>query len=104
MVSEKSRWDLQQQDISLYMGRSYDFIIDLLNRFEGAEPYTLDPSGARALRAAKRVRRAALRRGGDETHIAEEARAHFGMPRSTLAYARQLDQPLYPPPARDTSS
>ncbi len=104
MVSEKSRWDLQQEDIALYMARSYDFIIDLFNRFEDAEPYTLDPSGAHALRAAKRVRRAALRRGGDDMHIAEEARTHFGMPRSTLAYARQLDQPLFPPPARDTSN
>lgn len=104
MVSEKSRWDLQEQDVSSYMVRSYDYIIDFLNRFEHAEPYSLDPAGTRALRAAKRVRRATLRRGGDETEIAREALTHFGLPRSELGYAKQLEEPLYPPPARDTSS
>jgi len=104
MVSEKSRWDLQEQDVSSYMVRSYDFIIDLLNRFEHAEPYSLDPAGTRALRAAKRVRRATLRRGGDDDEIAKEATAHFGLPGSHLDYAKQLPEPLYPPPARDTSS
>jgi hypothetical protein len=29
LVSEKSRWDLAPHDVSLYMVRSYDFIIDL---------------------------------------------------------------------------
>jgi hypothetical protein len=104
MVSEKSRWDLQEQDVTSYMVRSYDFIIDLLNRFEHAEPYSFDPAGTRALRAAKRVRRATLRRGGDDDEIAREATTHFGMPSSQLDYAKQLPEPLYPPPARDTSS
>ena len=104
MVSEKSRWDLREQDVSAYMMRSYDYIMDLFNRFESAEPYSLDPAGTRALRAAKRVRRATLRRGGDDQEIAREATTHFGLPRSELSYARKLEEPLYPPPARDTSS
>jgi hypothetical protein len=104
IVSEKSRWDLQEQDVSSYMARSYDYIIDLLNRFEHAEPYALDPAGTRALRAAKRVRRAILRRGGDDTEIAKEADTHFGLRGSELSYATQLEEPLYPPPARDSSS
>jgi Zinc dependent phospholipase C len=104
LVSEKSRWDLQQADVSSYMARSYDFIIDLLNRFDAAEPYALDPAGTTALRAAKKVRRATLRRGGDDEEIADQARSHFGMPRSTLGYSERLAEPLYPPPARDTSS
>jgi hypothetical protein len=104
LVSEKSRWDLQQTDVASYMARSYDFIIDLLNRFDAAEPYALDPAGTTALRAAKKVRRATLRRGGDDEEIADQARSHFGMPRSTLGYSERLAEPLYPPPARDTSS
>jgi Zinc dependent phospholipase C len=104
MVSEKSRWDLQEQDVSSYMMRSYDYIMDLLNRFEFAEPYALDPAGMRALRAAKRVRRATLRRGGDDVEIARQAATHFGLPMSELSYAKQLEEPLYPPLARDTSS
>jgi hypothetical protein len=97
LVSEKSRWDLQPADVSLYMARSYDFIIDLLNRFDSAEPYKLDPAGTRALREAKRVRRAALRRGGDDEEIASVANTHFGMPESRLSFAQRLAEPLYPP-------
>lgn len=103
LVSEKSRWDLQLEDVSLYMARSYDFIIDLLNRFDSAEPYALDPAGTRALREAKRVRRAAIRRGGDDEEIATVAQTHFGMPDSKLSYALRLAEPLYPP-ARDTNN
>jgi hypothetical protein len=103
LVSEKSRWDLQLEDVSLYMARSYDFIIDLLNRFDSAEPYALDPAGTRALREAKRVRRAAIRRGGDDQEIATVAQTHFGMPESGLSFAQSLAEPLYPP-ARDTNN
>jgi hypothetical protein len=104
LVSEKSRWDLQEEDVSLYMARSYDYIVDLFNRFDSAEPYALDPSGTRALREAKRVRRATIRRGGDDSQIEAEAMSHFGMPQSKLSYAQRLAEPLYPPSARDTSN
>ena len=103
MVSEKSRWDLAQNDVGAYMERSYDFIIDLFNRFDTAEPYSLDPSGEHALREAKRVRRAALREGDDDS-VAANAREVFGMPKTVLDYSSKLGEPLYPPPARDTSN
>ncbi len=103
LVSEKSRWDLQQKDVALYMSRSYDYIIDLLNRFDAAEPFALDPAGTRALREAKRVRRAAIRRGGDDDEIANVAQTHFGMPLSKLEYAGRLVEPLYAP-GRDTNN
>ncbi len=103
LVSEKSRWDLQARDVSSYMTRSYDFIIDLLNRFDAAEPFMLDPAGTRALREAKRVRRAAIRRGGTDMEIADVARMHFGMPESRLSFAQRLAEPLYLP-ARDTNN
>lgn len=103
MVSEKSRWDLEQGDVGAYMTRSFDYIVDMFNKFDSSEPWSLDPSGLRALREAKRVRRAALR-AGDETIIADRARAYFGMPVSRLTYARDLGEPVYPAPARDMSS
>jgi hypothetical protein len=103
MVSEKSRWDLPQRDVAAYMTRSYEYIIDLFNRFESAEPFALDPAGIRALRDAKRVRRAALR-AGDETMIGDRARTYFGMPASSLAYAARLGEPIYPAPARDINN
>jgi len=83
--------------------RSYEYIVDLMNRFDSAEAYRLDPAGLLALREAKRVRRAAMR-GRDQGLIAENARAHFGMPESRLDYSRKLGEPAYPPPARDMSS
>lgn len=103
MVSEKSRWDLRQDEVALYMTRSYDYIIDLFNRFDSSEPFALDPSGDQALREAKRVRRAALR-SGDESLIADKARASFGMPETRLTYASALGEPIYPAPTRDMSS
>jgi len=103
MVSEKSRWDLQEYDVSAYMMRSYDYIIDLFNRFDSAEPFTLDPAGTHALREAKRVRRAALRIG-DDAIVADKAKAYFGLPATTLNYAAGLSVPLYPAPARDANN
>ncbi len=103
MVSEKSRWDLAQNDVGAYMERSYDFIVDLFNRFDTAEPYSLDPSGEHALREAKRVRRAALRQG-DFDRVAANALEFFGMPKTVLDYASKLGEPLYPPPARDANN
>jgi hypothetical protein len=95
IVAENSRWDLPDEDVGSYMARSYDFIIDLLKRFDRSEPFSLDPSGDEPLRRAKRVRRAALRRG--RTHVEDEAVRHFGLPASTLPYAAALAAPLYPP-------
>ncbi len=95
IVAENSRWDLPDEDVGQYMARSYDFIIDLLKRFDRSEPFALDPSGDEPLRRAKRVRRAAMRRG--RIHVEDEAVRHFGLPVSTLPYAAALPAPLYPP-------
>jgi len=83
--------------------RSFDFIVDLLNRMDSSEPYALDPSGDKALGIAKRVRRTALRDGGPD-HVLQHADSHFGMPDSALAYARSLAEPLYLPGKRSASS
>jgi len=96
VVSEKSRWDLPEDDVAAYVTRSYDYVMDFLVRLETSEPYTLDPSGDEPLRLAKRIRRAALQSGGAE-EVREEAERHFGMPRSALGYAASLAEPLYAP-------
>jgi hypothetical protein len=101
LVEEKSRWDLTESEVSDYMARAFDYIVDLLGRMDRAETFKLDPAGTVALREAKKVRRAALRRGGEE-HVLEQAQHHFGMPRSGLVFARGLPEPLYPP--RDESN
>lgn len=97
LMSEQSRWDLVDIDVNGYLSRAFDFVIDVLSRLDHSEPQALDPSGARALRMAKRVRREALVVGGARETL-RAAGLHFGMPATTLEYARRLALPLYPPP------
>jgi Zinc dependent phospholipase C len=96
LMTEKSRWDLPDEDVAVYLARSFDFVIDFLRRFDGADPFRLDPAGTKHLRMAKRVRREALRTGGEDL-LRERAAEHFGLPASSLAYARQLPAALYLP-------
>ena len=96
LMTENSRWDLADADVGDYLARSYDFIIDLLRRMDRAEPFRLDPSGDEALRMAKQVRRKALREAGDH-RLHEAAEKHFGMPATSLRFARDLASPLYVP-------
>ncbi|MCC6928659.1 MAG: zinc dependent phospholipase C family protein [Gemmatimonadaceae bacterium] len=94
LASEHSRWDLPNDQVGIYLARSFDYVVDLLNRRDAAEPYAFDPSGDLRLRLAKRVRREALRLGGED-RLLEDADRHFGMPASTLAHAAALATPLF---------
>jgi hypothetical protein len=87
--AQNSRWELGHQTIQLYLHRSFNYIIDLFSRVERSEPYALDPSGEDQLRLAKRVRREALRGGGEDLVRVEAARL-FGLPVTPLRYEEQL--------------
>ena len=104
LMTEKSRWDLADRDVGLYLARSYDFIIDLLTRLDRSEAFSLDPSGDDALRFAKRVRRQSLREGG-EAYLLAAADKHFGMPETSLRFSSTLELPPYlAAPARSQSN
>lgn len=96
LMLENSRWDLSDEEVGVYLARSFDYVIDVLRRSARAEPVTLDPSGEGALRLAKRVRRETLRSGGPDA-LRREAGAHFSMPATTLSFAPRLEEPLYVP-------
>jgi len=98
LASEHSRWDLSNVRVGGYLERSFDYIIDLFHRMAEAEPYAFDPSGDLRLRLSKRVRREALRLGGED-RLLEEVERHFGMPNSSLQYAAHLAVPLFPEPS-----
>lgn len=98
ILLERSRWDLAENKVGGYLEHAYDFVIDLLVHLDHARPMQYDPSGDAQLRLAKRVRRAALRAGG-EAAVQSEAARHFGLPEASLGYSRQLELPLYPPAA-----
>jgi hypothetical protein len=96
LMTENSRWDLSDEEVGRHLSRAFDFVVDWLRRWEQSEPFKLDPSGDEALRMAKRVRRAALRTGGEE-RVHEEADRRFGLPPSSLTYAASLARPLFVP-------
>lgn len=102
LMTENSRWDLADAEVAVYIERSYDSIIDFLVHFDRSSPYQLDPSGDRALRMAKQVRKEALRAGGPE-RVLEEAERRFGLPAAPLGYALARGIPLYEP-SRDASN
>jgi hypothetical protein len=114
LMSERSRWDLSDVDVTSYLGRAFDYVIDVLTLLDRSEPQAQDPSGSRALRMAKRVRREALGirsvagagQPGDARAAQRAAQKHFGMPKTNLDHSRRLTIPLYPPPppARDASN
>jgi hypothetical protein len=93
IMLENSRWDLNDDDTSVYMARSFDYIVDLLTRIEESEPYRYDPAGRGQLRLSKRVRRWTLKRAS-EARIPYEAERYFGLPESGLLYASSLGDPL----------
>ncbi len=102
IMAENSRWGLSRPEVEVHLIRSFDYVMDLLDRLDRSESYQFDPSGDEALRLAKRLRRTSLRRGGDP-FVREEAERHFGLPSSPLLHATTLDVPLYPA-ARDDNS
>jgi Zinc dependent phospholipase C len=95
IMAENSRWGLTRPEVEIHLDRSFEYVMDLLERLDRSESYQFDPSGDEALRLAKRLRRASMRRGGDP-FVREEAERHFGLPASRLQHAAQLDIPLYP--------
>jgi hypothetical protein len=89
LVGEHSRFDLPDADVRRHLMRSFDYMVDFFQRWDRSDPAQLDPSGERALRTAKRLRRSELRRGGP-VRAALEADREFGLPESALTHAATL--------------
>src|SRR3954467_13935658 len=101
LMTENSRWDLDDAAGERYVNRSFDYILDFLRRIDASEPYKLDPSGDEQLQLAKRIRRSTIR-AGEKAELVTRAEAQFGMPSTALTFARDLG-PIYVP-ARSASS
>ena len=99
MAADASRWDLPERDVERHVAASFDFVMDLFNAGDGsgggtdAQAHRFDPSGARALAEAKRMRRLALTNGGreDPGRVVEVAEAHFGLRAPALGYWDRYD-------------
>ena len=94
-ASDRSRWLLDEQDVERHLRIAYDLTVDLLGAteqsLEQAKVRALDPNGAQALRAAKRLRRKELGVGtlGSPGRLLELAEERFGARALELGYWNQ---------------
>ena len=81
-ILTRSRWELTDETARAYMTRSFDYVVDYLNRRGEAIAASLDPIGERNLDLSKKVRRLALRDGAAERPelLAEMAEEFFPLP------------------------
>jgi len=95
LAAQNSRWDLPDAEVERHMAAAFDFVMDFLIAAEAARARRLDPSGAAALLAAKRMRRHALTTGGrtDATLVRDLAEEHFGVRDTGLGHWDRLDVP-----------
>jgi hypothetical protein len=96
LLLERSRWDLANDQVATHLTLSFDYVMDLLMRLDSSDPMKFDPAGHDRLRMAKRIRRTALRSGGEGT-LMEQALRHFVLPPLATPMASQLARPLFPP-------
>jgi len=89
---QSSRWELTPETIDEYLSRSFDFVVDYLNRGRESAPAALDPTGDFNLQLAKKVRKLALREGALNTPrlLQEMADDFFPIPNVELGYWREV--------------
>jgi hypothetical protein len=98
-----SRWDLTDATVHEYVVRSFDYVIDYLQRRGDAIPRALDPIGERNLDLSKKVRRMALRDGAAlrPELLAEMADEFFPLPDVPFGHLRSKGRNGgAPPPGR----
>ena len=94
-AEERSRWLLHNQDVERHLRIAYDLTVEMLGVADRdsseAKVRALDPNGAQALRAAKRLRRKELGLGslGSPTRLLELAEERFGTRALELGYWKE---------------
>jgi hypothetical protein len=86
-AGELSRWELTQRDLERHLAAAYDVTMETLAH-ETALARRLDPSGARPLRMAKRMRRTEMLRGAwrEPDRLLTLAETSFGLPQELPGY------------------
>jgi len=101
-VLANSRWTLSESAIDAYIVRSFDYIVDYLNRRGEGIAAALDPVGEENLGLAKRIRRMALKEGSRSPAVLEEvADDFFPMPEVPFGYWHRRGEHQYLPDEQD---
>ncbi|NNM06729.1 MAG: hypothetical protein HKO65_16665, partial [Gemmatimonadetes bacterium] len=87
-VLRSSRYDLPEARVQLYLGYSFDYIVEYLRSGHESRARGLDPIGALNLRIAKKLRRAGKAEGGsqDPRILDELADRFFPLPTGPLLF------------------
>lgn len=91
-VLENSRWTLSNDEISAYVVRSFDYVVDYLRNRGDAVAAALDPIGDANLLLSKKVRRMAMREGTwrrDPSSLRTLADDFFPLPDVRFGYWEQ---------------
>jgi hypothetical protein len=91
VAREYSRWTLTDQDVERHLGLAFDYMVELLGG-SSVRAHQLDPSGERALKTAKQLRRRVLRTSGrrNSARLRDAAQEHFGLPDRPLQHWIQI--------------
>jgi len=97
---DRSRWILTADDVVRHLATACEVTMEVLGAQERALARRRDPSGNRALRHAKRMRRDAVMRGAwfEPERLLPMAEAQFGLPKRDLRYwgASRVERPWEP--------
>jgi hypothetical protein len=98
LMTEHSRWELPEDEVSRQLTRAFDYVIDWLRR---AQASSRTPSIPPATRRSRRRSACAARHCATAASSRRSTRrcGRFGLPPSTLAYAESLAEPLLAPAA-----
>ncbi|HEX8906385.1 MAG TPA: zinc dependent phospholipase C family protein [Longimicrobiaceae bacterium] len=88
-----SRWELTDETVHQYVVRSFDYVIDYLQRRGQAIPRALDPIGERNLELSKKVRRMALQDGAAERPELLEEMADEFFPLPDIPFGHLVEKP-----------
>lgn len=92
---QNSRWVLPDDEVERYVGVSFDYVIDYLNRRADSIPAGLDPIGDEKLGLSKRIRRMAIKEGKMDSArvLAEMADDFFPIPDAPFAHLQRQGAP-----------
>lgn len=97
-VVQRSRWDLSDPAVEVYLSKAFDYVVDYLLRRRDSVAAALDPTGEFNLQLAKKIRRMAVRDGAwrSPATLMRMADDFFPLPETDLGHWRRIarKQPL----------